>query len=316
MLFNKFRERIKTALSKERIIRFFDKQGFYIVLFVCISIIGVTALLTHEREASPQDGVGGDKLPVEEIADGDVLPNEENAGENLGDIDIEIKDVITNTEEKKQENLQDSGSQVADNLKSGSIGDEAKPSDGGQASSDGAAKIAQKNNDGIRLNKEDDGEPNKDESEQGNIDARPVMSKQRASKLKMIYPVQGEVLRPYAMDELVYSNTLKEWTTHPGMDIESFLGAEVKAAMSGVVEAIVEDPLMGIMITIDHGNGVKTRYANLSTANMVVEGQEVKAGQVISGVGRTAGTEILDPAHLHFELIIDEKHVNPAEYLE
>lgn len=307
MLFNKYRERIKTALNKEKLVRFFDKQGFYIVLFICISIIGITALLTYGREVSPQDGVGGDKTSVEEMADGDLLPDAEGDGGNLGDIDIEIKDVITNTEEAEEAGHPKPGS--ADNI-------EAKSSDGGQASSDGSGEIAQKGNEGAPIIGEDKEKLNKDESKQKSIDAKPVISEQRASKLKMVYPVRGELLRPYAMDELVYSNTLKEWTTHPGMDIETFLGAEVKAAMSGIVEEIVEDPLMGIMITIDHGDGIKTRYANLSTANMVVEGQEVKAGQVISGVGRTAGTEILDPSHLHFELIINGSYANPAEYLE
>src|SRR5690606_22691878 len=113
-------------------------------------------------------------------------------------------------------------------------------------------------------------------------------SKASSSKITMVYPVQGNILKEHTTDELVYSQTLKEWRTHSGIDIEASTGTEVKAALGGTVEEITEDPLMGICITLDHGNELKTLYANLSTGNMVTVGQKVDKGQIISGVGSTA----------------------------
>jgi len=294
MVFNRYRERIKAIFNRENIMRFLDKQGFYIVLFICISVIGVTALLTYGGETESQDGVGGNIPPSEEIADEDLVSDGSSIEDerNVEDIDIKVKDVLTDDSEEKSDS---SNTEPAET---------SKPEQQLPASSE-----ALKGSEG-------ESNSNKDGDEGNREDIKPVVSQGESSKIVMIYPVEGEILKQYSMDELVYSNTLKECGTHSGIDIESFLGAEVKAAMDGVVEQIEEDPLMGIAITLDHGNGIKTRYANLSTTNMVAEGQEVKAGQVISGVGRTAGAEILDAPHLHFELIINEKYVNPMEYLK
>lgn len=313
MLFSKYRNRIKMMFSKEKIMNFLDKQGFYIVLFICISIIGVTAFLTSNREGDSQDGVGGDIPPLEETADdGDLLSDASGEdGRNLDEIDIKVKDVIT--EDNKGQDEEQDKEQMAEGSQSSSSSENSA-----QDAEDKLAQTDKQNHGDTQQNIESnkDNKANGDEGNSNDTDVKPVVSQQKAAKFTMIYPVEGEVLRQYSMDELVYSNTLKEWTTHPGIDIESFLGAEVKAAMDGVVEKIEEDPLMGITITIDHGEGIKTIYANLSTANMVTEGQKIKAGQIISGVGRTAGKEILDAPHLHFELNIDGKPVNPDEYFK
>ena len=50
--------------------------------------------------------------------------------------------------------------------------------------------------------------------------------------------------------------------------------------------------------------------------DMVTVNQQIEQGQIISGVGRTASSEILDPPHLHFEVLKEGKAVDPKEYLE
>lgn len=311
MLFNKFRERMKATFNKNNIMNFLDKQGFYIVLFICISIIGVTVYLTSGRGVEPQSDADGDKLPLEELADDEDLLTDASKkdGESLEDINIEVKDIITDSDE-----VQDKEQKPEDKPDSNSSKKPVENTDDKLVKED---KEKAENSKSVTDNKDNnkDNKENIAEKEDKDAAAKPVVSQQKAAKFTIIYPLEGELIRQYSMDELLYSRTLKEWTTHSGIDIESFLGAEVKAAADGTVEKVEEDPLMGIMITIDHGNGIKTRYANLSTANMVTEGQNVKAGQIISGVGRTAGYEILDPPHLHFELLINGKAVDPAEYL-
>lgn len=127
-------------------------------------------------------------------------------------------------------------------------------------------------------------------------------------------PVYGEVLTPFSGNELIYSKTLKEYRVHKGIDIKSPILSQVKAAASGVIESVAKDGLMGYTIVIDHRNGFKSTYSNLSTDSMVSQGDTVKKGDIISGVGDTALIETGIEAHLHFELTKDGKQVNPEEY--
>ncbi|MCK9218024.1 MAG: M23 family metallopeptidase [Firmicutes bacterium] len=131
----------------------------------------------------------------------------------------------------------------------------------------------------------------------------------------MLTPVFGTICLDFSGEELVYSKTLDLWTTHQGLDIKSEEGSQVRAAMDGTVSEITNDPQWGLTIAIDHGSGITTRYSNLSTLDMVIIGQKVKKGDVISGVGRTALWEIAEDAHLHFEVLKDGAYLDPKIYL-
>lgn len=128
-------------------------------------------------------------------------------------------------------------------------------------------------------------------------------------------PVDGEEMREYAQDKLVYSETLKEWMTHPGIDLKAEKTSVVKAAADGKVIAIKNDPRYGLTVVIEHQNQFKTVYANLLTAEFVTEGEEVKSGQTIGTVGNTAIFEIADEAHLHFEILKNDENVDPNIYI-
>lgn len=132
---------------------------------------------------------------------------------------------------------------------------------------------------------------------------------------KLIYPVSGTIIKEFSVDNLVYSKTLGDWRTHEGIDIKAEIGTMVKAGGDGIVEDVYIDEEMGITVIIDHQNGMKSVYSNLSTDSMVHKGQEVKQGEVISGVGDTALYETGEVGHLHFEVLIDGEKVNPKDYL-
>lgn len=125
-------------------------------------------------------------------------------------------------------------------------------------------------------------------------------------------PVEGEVQKEYAVDKLVYSETLKEWVTHTGIDIKAEKTTVVKAAEEGTVTAIKNDPRYGITVIIEHSGGYETRYANLLTAEFVTVGEKVTKGQTIGTVGDTGAFEILDEPHLHFELLKDGEYQDPT----
>lgn len=128
-------------------------------------------------------------------------------------------------------------------------------------------------------------------------------------------PVEGKLITGFSTDNLVYSKTLEEWTTHLGIDIESKVGTAVKACANGRISDVYEDELWGIVIIIDHGNNLKSKYTNLSTTEMVKVGTRVMKGDAISGIGNPTGLELAEVPHLHFEVIQSGKNVDPKKYL-
>lgn len=130
-----------------------------------------------------------------------------------------------------------------------------------------------------------------------------------------VMPVEGEIMREYAKENLLYSQTLDEWVTHLGIDIKADKTAVVKASAAGTVTAIKNDPRYGLTVVIEHTKGFKTVYSNLLTAEYVTIGQTVESGQTLGTVGNTATFEILDEYHLHFEMLENEENVDPNLYL-
>lgn len=132
----------------------------------------------------------------------------------------------------------------------------------------------------------------------------------------MALPVLGKVITAHSVDNLIYSKTLEQWSVHNGIDVSAEIGSPVKCAMNGVVEDVkLDDPKLGVVITVDHGNNIKTIYANLSKSVSIGKGDVIKKGQIIGQVGRSAPFEIEDPPHLHFEVLKNGKHINPQQYL-
>ena len=147
-------------------------------------------------------------------------------------------------------------------------------------------------------------------------DVKEETKKQTVKELNFQKPVEGEVVREYAKDNLIYSETLKEWVTHMGIDIKADKTTVVKAAEEGTIKSIKNDPRYGLTIVIEHENGFQTVYSNLLTSEFVVENEKVEKGQSIGTVGNTAPFEIADEAHLHFEIVKDGLQVDPNIYIK
>jgi len=129
-------------------------------------------------------------------------------------------------------------------------------------------------------------------------------------------PVEGNVTRGFAKDSLIYSDTLEEWVTHFGIDIKAERTTVVKAAESGTIKSIKNDPRYGLTIVIEHVNGFETVYSNLLTTEFITEGEKVEKGASIGTVGNSASFEIVDEPHLHFEIIKDGENLDPNIYLK
>ena len=133
---------------------------------------------------------------------------------------------------------------------------------------------------------------------------------------EFVRPVEGEIMRSFAKDSLIYSETLQEWVTHLGIDIKADRTTIVNAAEAGTISSIKNDPRYGLTVVIEHTNGFKTVYSNLLTTEFVNEGQVVEKDQAIGTVGNSASFEIVDEPHLHFEIIKDGENLDPNIYLK
>ena len=140
--------------------------------------------------------------------------------------------------------------------------------------------------------------------------------KQEVKDPEFAKPVEGEIIKAYGKENLIFSETLNEWTTHLGIDIKAEKTTVVKAAEEGTVKAIKNDPRYGLTVIIEHTNGYKSVYSNLLTAEFVVVGEKVSKGQTIGTVGNTATFEIADESHLHFEILKDDVAIDPSIYIK
>lgn len=129
------------------------------------------------------------------------------------------------------------------------------------------------------------------------------------------WPVKGELLSNFSLEVLAYDETMGDWRTHSGVDIAAVVGTRVLAMSNGTVSRVYQDDLMGSAVIIDHENGLQSRYYNLNEKPTVSEGDAVVTGTVIGAVGETAIAEIGRASHLHLEVFLNGKAVDPVDYL-
>lgn len=99
---------------------------------------------------------------------------------------------------------------------------------------------------------------------------------------------------------------------HAGLDFRGPVGAPIHAAADGRVSFVGTKSGYGNVVEVSHGNGMITRYAHMSRF-AARRGQEVKAGDVIGAIGNTGRST---GPHLHFEVRINGRAVNPRPFLE
>jgi murein DD-endopeptidase MepM/ murein hydrolase activator NlpD len=117
-----------------------------------------------------------------------------------------------------------------------------------------------------------------------------------------IWPVHGPVISPYGG---------RDGRRHEGVDIGSPVGTPVLTPLAGKVSFVGTMSGYGLVIDVDHGNGLTTRYAHLSRQDVRV-GQAVSQGDVLGAVGMTGRTTA---PHLHFETRVGGVPRNPVDYL-
>jgi murein DD-endopeptidase MepM/ murein hydrolase activator NlpD len=119
-------------------------------------------------------------------------------------------------------------------------------------------------------------------------------------------------LKEYRLTSTFRVRTLQGVTRwHYGDDLAAPTGTPIYAAKSGTVSYSGASSGYGLLMELDHGGGVRTRYGHCSKL-LVKKGQQVKKGQIIALVGSTGHST---GPHCHFEIRINGKAVDPEKYV-
>jgi murein DD-endopeptidase MepM/ murein hydrolase activator NlpD len=129
------------------------------------------------------------------------------------------------------------------------------------------------------------------------------------SSLPTIWPVDGILSSEFGYRSSPFGR--HHWKFHTGLDIAAPRGTPVVAPAAGVVTYAGYFAGYGRTIEIDHGHGIRSRFAH-NTQIFFAEGDAVEKGQIISTVGSTGRTT---GPHLHYELFIHGHQVDPLDYL-
>lgn len=138
--------------------------------------------------------------------------------------------------------------------------------------------------------------------------------------------VQGAIVKTAARSTTFVTDAGMIWPTtatrissgygarrgHTGVDIDGEYGDPVWAAKSGTVESAGYNGTYGLDVVINHGDGLKTRYAHLQSI-CVSAGDEIEIGEQLGEEGSTGKST---GSHLHFEVIVNGDQVNPMNYVK
>lgn len=132
--------------------------------------------------------------------------------------------------------------------------------------------------------------------------SRPAIQPISNKDLIKLYTTFGPRLHP----------VLGEWSDHLALDFAAHHGTHIYATGDGVVDYASGGTTYGNAVFINHGYGYETRYAHMSKI-LVSVGQKIKRGQVIGYVGDTG---LSKGDHLHYEILIRGKKVNPIHFFQ
>lgn len=134
--------------------------------------------------------------------------------------------------------------------------------------------------------------------------------------MTFVMPIQNYTLgTTFVNNDVVYNETMNEWTAHVGVDFVTEGAQEVFAIADGTIESINYSPLEGTIVAIKHSDELVSVYKSLAEDLAVEVGDTIKAGEKIGSTSSDAGNEAKLGSHLHLELLENGKAVNPFDYI-
>lgn len=130
----------------------------------------------------------------------------------------------------------------------------------------------------------------------------------------MEWPLNGNILVDYSMDQTTYFPTLDQYRLSPAISVQSVEGAPVVAAVNGKVLSVEQSAKTGTTVTMELGNGYQAIYGQLM--NLAVnEGDTVKKGSILGYVGAPTKYYSKEGSNLYFAMKKDGMPIDPIIYL-
>lgn len=134
-------------------------------------------------------------------------------------------------------------------------------------------------------------------------------------KKDLAWPMEGDVILNYSMDQTVYFATLEQYKYNPAVIISGKVNDAVRAAATGKITKIQTNEETGLTVTMDLGDGYTAVYGQLKEV-LYNEGAVVDAGNTIGYIAEPTKYYSVEGSNLYFELMKDKEPVNPMQYLE
>ena len=134
-------------------------------------------------------------------------------------------------------------------------------------------------------------------------------------KSDLSWPLQGDVIMNYSMDQTVYFATLEQYKYNPALIIAGKVNEPVNAAATGRITDISTNEETGMTVTMDLGDGYTAVYGQLKEV-LYKEDAVVEAGNAIGYIAEPTKYYSVEGSNLYFELQKDNKPVNPMQYMQ
>ncbi len=127
--------------------------------------------------------------------------------------------------------------------------------------------------------------------------------------IPLLVPVQADISSGFGYRWSPFERGL---AVHEGIDFAAPKGTAIGVAGDGVVKEVSRNSTYGLMIDVEHTPRIVTRYAHLSAA-LVSPGEKLLRGDLIGQIGSTGKST---GPHLHYEIIVDNRQVDPIKYIK
>ena len=265
------------------------RSGFYLALAVCLVAVGIAAWSTYDAvnstiapESTSSQLVSQQASEVRQGQETDAHP-EDGEGQQ------------PNATPQASSSAQEESSHSAVN------DDPEAPENTASAAQETAGQV--------------EPEPTQQPAESSQQEQVPATAPLYEISTELIWPVEGgEALNAYSAGAPVYSETMKDWRIHAGLDLSAQSGETVAACGNGMVLSTYTDPMLGNVVVIQHGE-YDFSYCGLGENFQVAEGDIVTQGQAVGTVAAVPG-ESADAPHLHLEVQRDGVYLDPEAVLK
>jgi len=288
-------------VKKNRLTEFFKDKGYYVLLFVGIIAIAAVALIGSNLSSSQKDK-GEDFVDLNEPDDNMAAENDNN----------ELQADNNDTSDQQADNVISPGSDNTTQNQDIAQNDHLLEFDVFTEEEEKGIDLAEVDENTTAAIEEDrDKQPAVETAGAAVKNTAPLKFDADAG---LLWPVEGNVIMNYSMDHLVYHSTLMQFKVNPAIIIDAEVGTEVKAAATGVITDIYDDPVTGLTVAMDIGDGYSLVYGQLANVNHKI-GDRLSEGDIIGTINEPTKYYTVEGSNLYFMMLDGEETVNPMLYL-